>query len=754
MTAMTDTQKLLYILPDVAYIAELLPGKKEHTFSVHSFRQINGEFIDENTLISKNIDKLFTKLTPDSYTVVLPDFLFTDTIVEVRETSENKVKEYIKSTLLPELDLSSETHVLKPFILNQYGQKSRVQLAAIEKSLLAPIIKNARATNTTIEAITPLSWTVKSLISLEPSISIVQMGARGYLALHYIGIDQINDASIDDIDVLAETIRTLRGAEPSIQTVYLITNELIESKLKEQLNGVIPVQQLTNASNDSDMPSYIQQIIEAGMKSLSITEYAVPKFTPPKWAEVEAFANEDSGAANEAETADTADADEESAEDSEAALKTNGAESTDEIADELSMAAVATSHISDLPEIGEDPADDEAQDAEQADEVSNEQTDEDETSNDETETESPSKNTAGTDLPKPSIQRDDESSDLPEPKLPDLPEIDSDTTSTDSSLVETIVGAGVKTAASTAAVAAVASEASGAGGAAGSGGGTISHITELDLEDADESAEADIENIDHKDDKGDTETKDGASQEKSTHLSPSKETNSNKGLATAPSKKDTFETSATVAASKSGDSPTASLVTETETRSTAPKPVIKNQSNVQPMLKMFFISVSVFVATVAIGVGIGLGFLALTTSSVPFQIPFLPGLSGPTASPTPTPTPAPTPAPTPTPEPTPAADPAEISVLVVNATTKAGYAGDIQEELETAGFEDVTARNARGEYETGLYLLLSEELEDPASAILNLVEEATELSFTQGEESEKVVEDANDQYDVVVVLAE
>ena len=56
---MLNTKKLLYILPDVAYSAELLPSKKPSTFTISSFRQINGEYMDDNEFIPENILKLF-----------------------------------------------------------------------------------------------------------------------------------------------------------------------------------------------------------------------------------------------------------------------------------------------------------------------------------------------------------------------------------------------------------------------------------------------------------------------------------------------------------------------------------------------------------------------------------------------------------------------------------------------------------------------------------------------------------------------
>jgi len=665
---MLDTHKLLYILPDVAYVAELLPGKKEHTFVVHSFRQINGEFIDDNELIAKNIEKLFSKLTPDTYQLILPDFLFTSTILEVKETSESKVKEYIKNTLLPQLGLTQETHILKPFILNQYGEKSRIQLEALEKSVVASIVQQADQTKSTISNVVPLSWTIKSLVSLEPSISVIQMGSRGYLALHYIGIDQTNDASIQDIDTLAETIKTLRGAEPSIQTVYLLTNDLIEEKLKENLAGVIPVQQLTSANNDSEMPSYVQQVIESGMKSLSIPEYAVPTFPLPKFSEIEAFLAE----SIESDDNDEDDENEDIDKDSTDASAEKNAEPT-KLDEDLTLAAVATSHMDDIPEIG---------------------------------TTSDSENN----LPKPSTVLD---------------------TATQATSAVSASSLGVSEVGSTVGSAAAPTQIA----------GTIAPMTELDL------SELDPDISDKKE-----ELKVATAQEKELpnieSLPSLKESADEPMSATIPTEQKENVQVLEPVADRKAESQSELTATKIPSKEPVlepvitPRPVIKNKSNLQPMLKMFFISVSVFFATVAIGVGIGLGFLTLTNN--PFSTKTVEETPAPVAA-------TPTPTPTPTPEPVVEIDPSSLSVLVVNATTKAGYAGQIQKTLTSNGFTDVDTRNAKGEYEPGLYILLDEDASD-SSSLLKLFSDAAELAFTLGED--KVVEDATKQYDAVVVLAE
>ncbi len=281
---MLNTKKLLYILPDVAYVAELLPAKKEHTFAIQSFRQINGEFMTEDTdFNAENVEKLLGKLEPDTYHLVLPDFLFTNTIVEVKETHETKVKNYIKDTLLPSLDLSRDSHEIETFVLTQYNNVSKIQLTALEKSVLAPIVSAAHANKVEFEGISPLTWTIKSVISLEPSISVIQIGSTLYVAEHYIGVDQCTMATVAEIENVGETIKTLKGSQPSIQTIYLLTNDLVEDQLKSLVSNTIPVQQLTSGeTTDDQLPNYVKNIIESGMKTLDISDYPVPKFALPK----------------------------------------------------------------------------------------------------------------------------------------------------------------------------------------------------------------------------------------------------------------------------------------------------------------------------------------------------------------------------------------------------------------------------------------------------------------------------------------
>ncbi len=280
---MLDSKKLLYIFSDVAYVAELLPAKKQGDFALQNFRQINGEYLNNDVFITENINKLFAKLDKEEYVLVLPDFFFTNTILEINEKAKTKIDKQITEDLFPSLDLTPKTHQLNHFVLTQYGEKSNVQLSAIERSLLAPIYDAATENEVKISKVVSLSWTIKALISLEPSLSLIQMGENLYLVQHYIGVDQATSAEVIDVEKIAETVKTLRGAEPSIQTMYLLTNELVEKKIEELLNKTLPTQQLTNFSEENpEVPPYVRQIIEAGAKTLAVPDFNVPAFNIEK----------------------------------------------------------------------------------------------------------------------------------------------------------------------------------------------------------------------------------------------------------------------------------------------------------------------------------------------------------------------------------------------------------------------------------------------------------------------------------------
>ena len=181
------TKNLLYLLPDVAYVVELIQGIDEYTYTVKDYLQVNGKFMNENELLEESLKKLVTKIDKKDYDLVLPDFLFTNTIVNIEESGEAKVKEHLESKIIPDLGISAKTHNIQHFILSELKGVSKVQLSALEFAVLEPFKKAfGKKSEASIKNVHSLSWTVKALISLEPSISLVQLGSSVFLAQQFI----------------------------------------------------------------------------------------------------------------------------------------------------------------------------------------------------------------------------------------------------------------------------------------------------------------------------------------------------------------------------------------------------------------------------------------------------------------------------------------------------------------------------------------------------------------------------------------
>ena len=640
---MLNTHKLLYLLPDLAYVAELLAAKKEYTFSVQSFRQINGEFIDENELIPASIDKLFSKLEKEEYHLILPDFLFTNTIVNIAGTSESTVLDHVNTVLLPTLDLAKETHEIQTTVLTSFKGTSKVQISAIEKSILAPLRAAAKQTDVTITAISPLTWAVKAIISLEPSISVLQMGAHLYAAQHYIGVDQASNFPIDEYDAIVETIKTLKGAEPSIQSVYLASSLLVEEDIKSKLSDTIPIQQLTSfKEDDSKMPTYVKFIIESTMRTLSIPDFPVPRFKLGKATQEDLLSltqlSKEGASQDSKEELETSESQLEASlpEPSTVPIETEAivhesSKTTQPAASELPVPTVSPTVIPAVENIEEDTP--------------------------------MTENTKEKDVTvSPAITEDLDTLE----SMPEIPEIGKQLDTSDSNTDEP----------------------------------NETEVTQKTQQS--ESVEL---------------TKKAETQKEEIDLSKfaTKDSDEDNGLAV-----EKVTTKEPEVSPKKLDKPE--------------KKIIKNSSGVNNMLKMVFITVAVFFITIAIGIGVGLGLLKISENK--------PEETTPTVV-------AETPAPTPTPTAVPVEiNKTELSILVVNATTKAGYAGKIRTLLTTAKIEDITATNAKGEYEDGVdYILMSEENPE----LQSLLEEATKLTFEYSADTE--IEDPTGKYDAVIVLA-
>jgi hypothetical protein len=159
---------------------------------------------------------------------------------------------------------------------------------------------------------------------------------------------------------------------------------------------------------------------------------------------------------------------------------------------------------------------------------------------------------------------------------------------------------------------------------------------------------------------------------------------------------------------------------------------------------MILITLAVFCLTVAVGVGVAVAFLKYSGSQTPDeQTPVVQTDS------------TPTPSPTVTPEPTPVATesatttPANLKILVVNATTKAGYAGTFKSKIEGSKLGKVTATNAKGKYPDGGFIIYMKSKNDAA---ISKLEAAASITTTFDESAKD--EDPQGSYDLILVLAE
>lgn len=621
---MLNSQKILYILPNIVYVADLLATKKEYTYSIHSFRQINGHFLDDNEFVAENLSKLVDKLDEGSYQLVLPDYLFTNTIVGVKETSEQKVKSYLKENLLPSLDVDEDHFQIETFVLTQHAGEFKVQLSFLEKSVLAVLRKAIKNKKIEFSSVTSLSWTLKSIVSLEPSITVVQMGEGLFLAQQYIGLDQTSYVPVVDAENIIETVKTLKGAEPSIQTMYLLASELVEEKLRTGLASILPIQQLASfKERETDMPSYVKQAIEACARTMVVPDFILPKF--------EMIAGLGSAVEAELET--------------EPAIKVE-AETLEDEGDEI-LPAPATLGDAEDQLIGEKEAEKLKQD--QLGGIAPEDEE--------------SKVMASGDEKKLDKKMEDDAEEVNAVISEDV-SVDPPTTFA----VETT---------------------------------TIKKESEITTAVDNEVIDGDID-VDR--------LKNFFSRE-------------NNDLAIEGDINDMSETSVTAK--------TVEKIAKPERK------IIKDNSGLSSMLKMFFIGLASFFVTVGIGVGLGLGFLSLSGSNndSPNQVVEVVELE-------------PTSEPTPEPSPTPTVNKADLKVLVVNATTKAGYAGRIANLLKESEFEEVSTGNAKGDYEEGNYILGDESIK----SLLNDLKADLDLELIF--KTDKNIEDPRSEYDLIIVLAE
>ncbi len=640
---MLNTSKLLYILPDLAYFVELLPAKKPHSFLIQNFKQYNGQLFRDGKLIEENVERLIRKLDADQYSLILPDDFFTNTIINVDRSSEKAVKEYLKEEVIPSLHISSETHQIETFILSEYKGVFKVQLSTLQNSQLVPLQKALQKHQVFIDQIYPLSWVIKSLISLEPSISIIQLGEMLYMAKHYIGVDQPLADNVENIDRFVEAIKTLKGVESSLQTAYLVTEPQVEDTIKEKLAGILPVQQLADESGDNEqIAPHLEKIIGASMRTISIPDLETPRFSLKgvklSAAQTDGTLTDLDSAEKEAEVIESLDQN----------SQLNDLDSPDNIDSSDSSAVIS-----------------------------------------------------GAALPKPNS---------PFSLMADSSSVE-DSLSDDSSLLTESSDAKDEK------INLMAKD--------------KDLIEELDEIQGKEINEGEIDEEEMKD-----EFRDESQQE--SH----KKTQNNQDEAQAPNDKaetaveidedidlQRFATSAVIT-----QPPTSQTNYSFESR---PKMIVKNNDGTGNFLKLLLIGLGSFALTVAIGVGLGFGLLSLSKPTTPpAEEPVAEIVENV----------SPTPEPSPTPEVV--VDREEIKLRVVNATTKAGYAGQVASQLKTKKYAQVDAKNAVEDYEPGVYLLMATEDQALLQALADDLE--IELAFAEGVKAE----DPKGEYDAVIVLAQ
>ena len=732
-----STQNLLYILPEMAFTTSLEETSKSNYFFAQSFHQINGEFIADENFLLENLKKLFERVEAGEYTLILPDFLFTDTIVTVPKTDDREIAVYLRNELLPKINVSTFTHETCTSVLLQRGKTSKVQLSALEKELAAQIQLAIGNHQVKIKEIVPLSWTLKAAVSLEPSITIAQLGESLYLAEHFVGINQTSHAKIDDLNQIEETVKTLKGADTNLQTIYLFTSGLVEEKLKKDLAKILPIQQLVEtAAEEAQIPSYVKEIVEIAGRTLSLSEFVVPRFS---------FVSEKEAAKEAAATEAEADAD--------LVVETM----TMEVDDDQDLAETATV----TAEVKETEVEENESEADQDEEKSSPAA-------------APVVATALVSsvplLEEVAVSAVIKNIPAADPELKDEANLEKEAPAESSSAKEDdflsiFRDAGFDEAVKTAVaeedapaktVAAAKSQPADEAVIADLAAATImtEKSPEKKLELGYNNVERAILNREQKMADTHVPTNDSATA-KTVASQVSKDDDQDLGLsffARAADDSEGADTDQSLTKETALEKkPAAVMENKTPEQKAVPAKQTKQKGEMNQFLKKFFLFILIFIATIAIGIGVGLLILKISGKDFFNQ----------ESLPTPEPTVLPTALPV-MPEASEAAaasasaqteteqealDPADFKILVVNATGVAGYAGTTKTSLEKEGFVNVKTGNSKGTYaDKGTFVLM----EDKNSALIKLLESGTGATLIYDEDYQ--TEDPSGTYDAVIVL--
>jgi hypothetical protein len=277
MSADVSSTHLAYLFPSVAYLLELVPAKGTTNFQVQNVREIRGSFCTDGAWQAENIKKLASKLDTAQYTVALPDTVFQQYVFEVEAGSEAEAHKKALRHMREAYEIDDAITFCHLFLLSTHRGKYTFQLVSLPQAAARLFYDALSPQSDHIKAITPLSWLMKAFVSLEPSLTLAQVGQDVSVARHYIGIDRTFSGATTQPTALAEYLKSQKIEDAQLQTLYLIADEETERLVKKDLNKIIPIQQLITGDEAVEgLPASVKFLAEQAARTLSLTELRLP----------------------------------------------------------------------------------------------------------------------------------------------------------------------------------------------------------------------------------------------------------------------------------------------------------------------------------------------------------------------------------------------------------------------------------------------------------------------------------------------
>lgn len=277
MSADASSTNLAFLLPSVAYLLELVPAKGTTNFQVQNVREIRGSFCSDGVWQGENVKKLASKLEAAQYTVALPDTVFQQFVFEVEAGSESEAHKKALRHMREAYEIDDAVTFCHLFLLSTHRGKYTFQLVSLPQKSARLFYDAFSAQSEHIKAITPLSWLMKAFVSLEPSLTLAQVGQDVSVARHYIGIDRTFSGATTQPTALAEYLKKQKAEDAQLQTLYLVADDETERMVKKELNKVIPIQQLIADDEAVEgLPASVKFLAEQAARTLSLTELKLP----------------------------------------------------------------------------------------------------------------------------------------------------------------------------------------------------------------------------------------------------------------------------------------------------------------------------------------------------------------------------------------------------------------------------------------------------------------------------------------------